>query len=150
MLLTTLIAILLVLLMCILGVLAMIDQTYKKAWLKLRNAVFWNASLRIFIEGYLPAAYELLKQTKEDKNWGHPAFFVINLSDFSSLLLMVALPALIYLYLRRKTHEFREPAFRARFSETVDNLTRRKRESPIYVLVFCYTRLLIACVIVYS
>ena len=53
-------AILLVLLICIIGVLAMIDNTFKNAWLKLRNAVFWNASLRIFIEGYLPAVYELL------------------------------------------------------------------------------------------
>ena len=74
----------------------------------------------------------------------------MNLSEYASLLLMIALPALIYFYLRRKTHEFKLPDFRARFSDTVDILTHRKRESPIYVLLFCYTRLLIACVIVYS
>ena len=55
--------ILLALVLLVMFIWAKIDQSYESWWLKLRNAVFWNVSLRIFIEGYLPTAYELLQKS---------------------------------------------------------------------------------------
>jgi hypothetical protein len=55
--------ILLALVLLVMFIWAKLDPSYESWWLKLRNAVFWNVSLRIFIEGYLPTAYELLQKS---------------------------------------------------------------------------------------
>jgi hypothetical protein len=41
----------------VISVLALCDQKCRKTKFELWNALFWNASLRIFIEGYLPTVY---------------------------------------------------------------------------------------------
>jgi uncharacterized protein YqhQ len=40
-------------------VFSIIDPRMRRHFEKLWNAVFWNVSLRTFIEGYLPSVYAL-------------------------------------------------------------------------------------------
>lgn len=73
----------------------------------------------------------------------------MNLFELICLLLTILLPPLIYYLLRKRTSEFRTKAFKDRYGDSVENLTDRRQNSPIYLLLFCVMRLLIATFLVY-
>ena len=135
--------------LAILASLALIDSRIRQSWRKARNTVFWNGTLRTYIEGYLPATFELFSQLKAGFNWSSPVFYALDIYQVVQLVLTLVLPLTIFIYLRKHTHEFRKGQFKRRFGDTVGSLTHRRRSSANYVLLFCLTRLCFAAFIVF-
>ena len=74
----------------------------------------------------------------------------MNVIQILNLGLWVILPLLIYKHLRERTHRFKDSDFRDRFGDTTDSLTPRRQNSPIYLLCFCLTRLVVVCIVVFT
>lgn len=116
----------------------------------LRNAVFWNISLRTFFEGYLPVTFSLFSQVKSGFSWSSPVVIGMDLIQVLMLLLVILLPLLLFRFLRRNSHLFRTPRIKSRFGDTVSILKHRTKSSAFYVLFFCLNRLLFVLIIVFA
>lgn len=107
--LTACLVFLLLLIVFVLFSLSCFDRKFMVKLNKLRYALFWNLSLRTFMEGYLPSVYELLNQVSAGVMWGAPFFQVMDTFQLISLALTIILPFFIYRYLRNRVDLFRTP-----------------------------------------
>lgn len=63
---------------------------------------------------------------------------------------MIFAPYFLFRFFRRKFYQFRKRSFSRRFGDATEMLTQRNENSAVYFLTFCYKRLLIDAIIVFS
>jgi hypothetical protein len=133
-----------------LGIYAIFKKAARKVWKKLYYTVFWNLTLRTFLESYLPHAHQLAEALKEGYNWNSTLHVTLSLFSIFNLILLLLVPLFLFHYFRKNTGNFRKPEFRRKFGDSTDILSHRRRKASTYFLTFCYRRLLIVGFIVFA
>lgn len=115
---------------------------------KLYYSFFWNHTLRLILESYLPIVMLSLEQVfVKQMVWSNWVNTLINLFDIGSLFIFLVSPLLMTTYFRSNHTKFRKPTFKKRFGDVVEGLSSKRKSSSNFFAIFCYRRLS-ACVLI--
>lgn len=133
----------------ILGIWQVFDRQVRPYWLSMNYAVFWNSTLRLYFESYLPLGHLYMWDLQDGYKSSSSLFTLKNLESIFELILITCAPYIIYRYLKSNQHRFTEPIFRRRFGDTTNILNHRNPLATRYILIFCYRRFLFIIWIVF-
>ena len=115
---------------------------------KLKVALFWNMTTRIFLEAYLCLSINSLFMVVYYLEWNSFESVYQSIIACGTLALVVIAPAYWTMFLRFNLHKFRKPSFKERFGSMIENLNFKEKSCSNYIATFCYRRLMQSLLIV--
>lgn len=126
-----------------------VEEAIKPVYKWMSNMIFWNLTLRYYLEGYLPLTHAKLLQLRAGYKWDSALMIALSLSSIAWLCIYVFGPIFLWKFFSKHVENFREKWFRRRFGDSTNILTHRRRKAALYFLIFCYRRLLIMITLVF-
>lgn len=133
--------------MLVCGLLKSCNKFSKRAYLKVKAFLFWNAGLRLILESYAPIMQQ--ECARIEQQYGSSNLYTaLYWLDRTEFLFYLLIPFVLTVHLYRNYDKIRKVSFRSKFVDAIETLSLRKKTSVFYLAVFCYRRLLTAVIVV--
>ena len=114
----------------------------KRLYQKLRKKLFWNDSLRLFLEVYQPSLLLALTGVLNNITWQNPISKLFTLIDMLTLTLCILIPCYITVQLKRGKCQ------KKKIKGVLRKLSSKRQSAYDFFTIFCYRRLSVLAVIV--
>lgn len=108
---------------------------------RLRYQIFWNGTLRYFMEGYMALSLNSMVDLVLGLDWSSHFTRFTSLSTYVILALVFIVPVFLTIFLRWKFSMFNDPEFFDKFEDIIGDLSYRSKYSSYFILIYCYRRL---------
>ena len=117
---------------------------------RIKYQIFWNGTLRYFMEGYMAFSLNSLLNQVQGLDWSTHFTRLTSLFSVVILALVFLLPVFMTIFFRLKFSMFNDPEFFDKFKDIISDLSYRSKYSSYFILIYCYRRLAQICLIVFS
>ena len=100
--------------------------------------------MRYILVSYLPNISIILTAFYNRLNWETGLTIVQSLFSIVFFTTYVVVPSIMTVLFMKKFKHFREKSFVIKYGGVTDDLSFRNKLSPLFILLFCFRRLLIA------
>ena len=116
---------------------------------RIRYQIFWNGTLRYFMEGYMALSLNSMLDMVQGLDWSTHFARLTSLFTWVILALVFLVPVFLTIFFRWKFSMFNDPEFFDKFKEIISDLSYRSKYSSYFILIYCYRRLAQICLIVF-
>ena len=117
---------------------------------RIRYQIFWNGTLRYFMEGYMALSLNSMLDLVQGLDWSSHFARLTSLFTWVILTMVFLVPVFLTIFFRWKFSMFNDPEFFDKFKDIISDLSYRSKYSSYFILIYCYRRLAQICLIVFS
>ena len=111
--------------------------------------LFWNATFKYIIEGYLALTLESITLMKKGLNWNTNLNIEEAVFGIITMIVCGIAPLAMTVFFIINFSQFRHKKFLQRFGSIIEDFNYRYKWSCMFISLFCYRRLVISLLIVF-